>query len=59
MPPQIQFSLDELFNAGILAIFTVALPGDQGAGVTGMQGIGVNTPKAAAVAAATIGFARL
>jgi len=34
-------------------------PGDQGEGVTGMQGIGVKTPLAAAVAAATVGFARL
>jgi hypothetical protein len=37
--------------------FTVELPGDQGAGVSGMQGIGVRTPMAAAVAAATVGFA--
>ena len=29
----------------------------QGAGVTGIQGIGVKTPSAAAVAAATVGFA--
>jgi hypothetical protein len=29
----------------------------QGAGVTGVHGIGVKTPKAAAVAAATAGFA--
>jgi hypothetical protein len=31
-------------------------PTTQGAGVTGTQGIGVKTPKAAAVAAATVGF---
>lgn len=36
---------------------TVGEPGAQGAAVTGMQGIGVNTPRAAAVAAATMGFA--
>jgi hypothetical protein len=34
------------------------MPGVQGV-VTGTQGIGVSTPKAAAVAAATVGFARL
>ena len=32
-------------------------PGTQGAGVLGMQGMGVSTPSAAAVAAATVGFA--
>lgn len=31
--------------------------GSQGAGTTGTQGIGVSTPRAAAVAAATIGLA--
>ena len=36
---------------------SVAEPGIQGAGITGVQGIGVNTPKAAAVAAATAGLA--
>jgi hypothetical protein len=40
-----------------LAIRIVGLPGAQGAGVKGMQGIGVRTPRAAAVAAATVGFA--
>jgi hypothetical protein len=40
-----------------LAIITVGEPGAQGATVTGTQGIGVSTPKAAAVAAATVGFA--
>ena len=38
---------------------TAEEPGTHGAGVTGMQGIGVNTPNAAAVAAATVGFAKL
>ena len=32
-------------------------PGAQGAGMTGTHGIGVRTPSAAAVAAATVGFA--
>ena len=48
-----------LFNAGILPISTVGHPTIQGAAVAGMQGMGVNTPRAAAVAAATIGLARL
>jgi hypothetical protein len=36
---------------------TVGEPGTQGDGVIGMHGIGVSTPKAAAVAAATCGLA--
>ena len=32
-------------------------PGDHGADVAGTQGMGVNTPSAAAVAAATVGLA--
>jgi hypothetical protein len=35
----------------------VILPGIHGAGVFGMQGIGVSTPMAAVVAAATVGLA--
>ena len=38
-------------------ISTVGEPGVQGAGITGIQGIGVITPIAAAVAEATVGFA--
>jgi hypothetical protein len=49
--------LELLFSAGILATRTVGDPGAQGAAVTGTQGIGVSTPKAAAVAAATVGLA--
>jgi len=45
-----------LLSAGKLLINTVGAPTIQGAGVTGMQGIGVNTPNAAAVAAATMGL---
>ena len=37
---------------------TVGEPGVHGAGMTGMQGMGVSTPKAAVVAEATVGFAR-
>ena len=43
--------MDELFSAGILPINTVGEPGAHGAAVTGIQGIGVSTPSAAAVAA--------
>ena len=50
-------SFDELFRAGIFFIITVGDPGAQGAVVLGMHGMGVRTPKAAAVAAATVGFA--
>jgi hypothetical protein len=39
-------------------IMQVADPGVHGAVVTGMQGIGVRTPRAAAVAEATMGLAR-
>lgn len=41
----------------MLAIWKVGDPGAQGAGITGTQGMGVNAPNAAAVAAATVGFA--
>jgi len=41
----------------MLPISTVEEPGTHGAMVIGMQGIGVRTPSAAAVAAMTIGFA--
>lgn len=37
---------------------TVGDPGAHGVEVTGIQGIGVSTPRAAAVAAATVGLAR-
>ena len=56
-PPQLHMHCDELFNAGLLPIITVGDPGAQGAAITGMHGIGVSTPRAAAVAAATIGLA--
>ena len=43
-------------TAGELARFTVVLVPDQGGRKTGMQGMGVRTPMAADVAAATVGF---
>jgi hypothetical protein len=46
-----------LFSAGIPPISTVGEPGAQGVVVAGMHGIGVSTPSAAAVAAATVGLA--
>lgn len=49
--------LEELFKAGMLATSTVGEPGAQGAATAGVQGIGVRTPKAAAVADATAGLA--
>ena len=48
----------ELFRAGFPPTRTVGDPGAHGAAQAGMQGIGVSTPSAAAVAAATVGFAR-
>jgi hypothetical protein len=48
-----------LFSAGLPPINTVGLPGAHGTGVAGMHGMGVKTPSAAAVAAATAGFAGL
>lgn len=51
--------IDVLVNAGIPPAWTVGEPGAHGAGTTGVHGIGVSAPRAAAVAAATIGFAML
>jgi len=56
-PPQVHMQVHVLFNAGIPPIMHVAEPGVHGVVVTGMQGIGVNTPRAAAVADATAGLA--
>jgi hypothetical protein len=44
-------------SAGKLFTNTLGLPGIHGATVAGIQGICCSTPKAAAVAAATVGFA--
>lgn len=56
IPPHIQVQVEVLFKAGKLLIKNVGEPGAQGATVTGIQGIGTNTPSAAAVAVATTGF---
>ena len=55
-PPQLHMHCETLSSAGILAISTVGAPGTQGELVTGMQGMGVSTPSAAAVAVATVGL---
>lgn len=57
-PPHLHMHFEELLSAGSPPISTVGEPGDHGASVAGMQGIGVSTPIAAAVAAATVGLAR-
>jgi hypothetical protein len=57
MPPHEHINLQLLFKAGILPSITVAEPGIHGAAVAGTQGIGVSTPIAAEVDAATVGFA--
>ena len=57
-PPYMQVSLLSLLSAGNPPTVTVDEPGDHGASVSGTHGIGVSTPSAAAVAEATIGFAK-
>jgi hypothetical protein len=58
-PAHIQLRMEVLFSAGKFFSSTVGEPGVHGAGVLGTQGIGVSTPRAALVAEATAGFARL
>ena len=55
-PPKAHMHLLDASSAGMPRRSTVATPGVQGV-VTGTQGIGVSTPSAAAVAAATVGLA--
>ena len=55
-PPHVHSSLLLLSSALISAMNTVGAPATQGSVVAGMHAIGVNTPSAAAVAAATIGL---
>jgi hypothetical protein len=56
-PPQLHMHLETLSSAGMFAISTVGAPGTHGVLVAGTQGMGVSTPNAAAVAAATAGLA--
>jgi hypothetical protein len=58
-PPQAHMHLDVLLNAGAPFIITVGEPGAHGPVMTGMQGWGVSTPLAAAVAVATCGLLRV
>lgn len=55
-PPQVHIHLQLSSSTGKLHTLSCP-PGDHGEVVTGIQGIGVSTPKAAAVAEATEGFA--
>lgn len=57
MPAHVHISIADLSRAGTPCTRTVVAPEIQGAVVTGTQGMGVSTPFAAAVAAATVGFA--
>jgi len=56
-PAHMHMFVDVLSSVGMLPSITVGAPGTQGATVAGMHGMGVRTPMAATVAAATIGFA--
>ncbi len=56
MPPHWHMHDDVLVRAGKAPIRTCMAPGTHGANVTGIQGIGVSTPSAAAVAEVTVGF---
>lgn len=56
-PKYAQLHLDELLSAGAFLSMTVGEPGTHGV-VTGMHGVGVSTPLAAAVADAVVGFAK-
>ena len=55
-PPNAQLHMAPATSAGCLANRVSGAIGVHGAGTTGTQGIGVRTPSAAAVAAATVGL---
>lgn len=57
-PPKAQLHIDPATRAGMPPIVVIGAIGVHGAGTTGTQGIGVSTPSAAAVAAATVGLDR-
>lgn len=59
IPPHVQIQVDRSSSAGCPPSKTVGAPGAHGATVTGMHGMGVSTPRAAAVAEATSGLASL
>jgi len=58
IPAHMHMHLQLSSKAGMFFTNTVGSPGTQGATVLGMQGMGVNTPEAAVVAEATVGFAK-
>lgn len=58
-PAHMHMQLQALCRAGTPPMVVIAAPGVHGEVVAGMQGCGVSTPNAAAVAAATSGFAGL
>jgi hypothetical protein len=58
-PPHMHWHVEVFVKTGIPPTSTVGFPGAQGAVVAGIHGCGVNTPKAAAVAAITCGLAGL
>lgn len=58
-PPKEQIHVEVLVKAGAGPDSTVGDPGIHGAAVIGVHGIGTSAPKAAMVAAATAGLARL
>ena len=58
-PPHRHINCEVLLRAGRPPTITVGEPGAHGATVFGMHGIGVSTPSAAVVAAATVGLAIL
>ncbi len=58
-PAKAHMHVHTLLSVGMLLTNTVGLPGIHGATVTGVQGIGVGVPNAAAVAAITAGLVGL
>ncbi len=56
-PPQLHIRVETLSSAGALPNSTFGAPGTHGEKVAGMHGMGVRTPIAAEVAAATSGLA--
>lgn len=58
-PPQTHVAVDPAASAGLPPMNVFGAAGTHGPAIAGMQGIGVSTPSAAAVAAATLGLARL
>ena len=57
MPPYAHISIDLSLRAGYPPINILGFPGIHGPTVTGIQGMGVSIPRAAAVADATEGLA--